>query len=68
MSKKLKPLYYVEGKVIHKRAVCSGKTEKGTNWTIGFPVCTVSEYIAPEALCAFFNEAERPSATEPTDV
>jgi len=56
---KAEPLYYVKGDVVFKRPV-RRKTVGGTNITMGFPVCTASEYVNAEALAAIFNENERP--------
>lgn len=61
----LEPLYFLEGRVIHKRPVCTQRTSEGKTITVGFPVCTVSEYVDPKVLLAFFNEADKPSPKEP---
>lgn len=62
----VKPLYYVLDDVIHKRPVA--KTTDGVkSWTMGFPVCTVSDYLDADTLCEFFNDHDKPSLEEPTD-
>jgi hypothetical protein len=56
---KADPLYFVNGNRVFKRPV-RRKTATGTNITMGFPVCTASEYVTPEAIAAILNENERP--------
>lgn len=62
---KTEPLFYVKGNVIYKRPV-RRKTATGTNITVGFPVCTASEYIEASAIAAIFNENERPEVDAPS--
>ena len=58
-----KPLYYVSGDVVCKRSVGKRNADgTGTNYTLGFPVCTASEYIAAETLAGFMNEEEASAA------
>jgi hypothetical protein len=61
---KAEPLYYLKDNVVFKRPV-RRKTETGTAITMGFPVCTVSEYIRAADLVAILNEHERPVLDEP---
>jgi hypothetical protein len=56
---KAEPLYYVKGDVVFKRPV-RRKIAGGTNVTMGFPVCTASEYVSAKDIAAIFNENERP--------
>jgi hypothetical protein len=56
---KAEPLYYVKGNIVFKRPV-RRKTATGTNITVGFPVCTASEYVSAEDIAVIFNENERP--------
>lgn len=56
---KAEPLFYVKGDVVFKRPV-HRKTATGTNITMGFPVCTASEYINAKDLAFILNENERP--------
>lgn len=62
---KAEPLFYVKGDVVFKRPV-RRKTEGGTNITVGFPVCTASEYVSAVAIAAIFNENERPEVDAQT--
>lgn len=62
------PLFYVKGDVVFKRPV-HRKVTGGTNITMGFPVCTASEFVSAKAIAAIFNENERPEvdAESPQD-
>ena len=62
---KAEPLFYVKGDVVFKRPV-RRKTASGTNITMGFPVCTASEYVSATAIAAIFNENERPEVDAPS--
>ena len=62
---KAEPLFYVKGDVVFKRPV-HRKTASGTNITMGFPVCTASEYVSANAIAAIFNENERPEVDAQT--
>jgi len=55
----IESLYYVKGDVVFKRPI-RRKTATGTNITMGFPVCTASEYVSADAIAIIFNENERP--------
>lgn len=59
MSVEPEPLYYIEKDVVFKRPV-RRKTTTGTNITMGFPVCTASEYVSAKDIAAILNENERP--------
>lgn len=61
---KAEPLYYVKGDQVFKRPV-RRKTATGTNITLGFPVCTASEYVNAEDLATILNENERPVVDAP---
>lgn len=50
-----KPLFYLKGKTIFKRPVNRREGDRIIT-TMGFPVCTVSEYADEEELLRFFNE------------
>lgn len=56
---KAEPLFYIKGDVVFKRPV-RRKTPSGTNITMGFAICTASEYVSAAAIAAIFNENERP--------
>lgn len=62
---KAEPLFYVKGSIIFKRPV-HRKTLTGTNITIGFEVCTASEYVSAKDLAAILNENERPEVDAPS--
>lgn len=49
------PLFYLDGKTIHKRPIERKEGDK-TVVTVGFPVCTVSEFVDEKGLCQFLNE------------
>jgi hypothetical protein len=55
MTDENRPLYYLRGKTIHRRPV-ERKYEGGSTISIGFPVCTVSEYADEAQVLALFNE------------
>ena len=61
----VKPLYYVLDNVIHKRPVAKIQDNGLKSWSMGFPVCTPSDYIEAETLCEFFNDHDKPSLEEP---
>lgn len=50
-----KPLYYLSGRTIYKRPVSRREGEK-TITSLGFPVCTVSDYADESLILAIFNE------------
>lgn len=54
MSEDTEPFFYLSGRVIHKRPV-SRKEGNRTITSVGFPVCTVSEYADAEAVLRIFN-------------
>lgn len=52
------PVYKLEGRTIHKLTQ-SRKIEGGNTHTVGFPVCTVSEWVSPESVLGILEEYER---------
>jgi hypothetical protein len=50
-----RPLFYLAGKTIYKRPVSRLEGDR-TITTLGFPVCTVSEYIDEAEVLKIFNE------------
>lgn len=41
--------YYAEGRVVRKAPLSRKRDDGTTSITIGFPVCTISEYLADDA-------------------
>lgn len=39
------PLYYAVGRTVHKRPIEIPQPDRSARITMGFPVCTVSEYL-----------------------
>jgi hypothetical protein len=54
MSDNLPP-FYLSGDVIYKRPI-THKIEGGERITVGFPVCTVSEFVDAQEVLQLFNE------------
>ena len=62
MSKNLKNgEFYARGIMVF-RAPIRTKTETGTNISLGFPVCTVSEYVSADNLVEFLNASRHHNA------
>lgn len=51
-----RPVFYLSERTIYKRPV-TRKVEGGERITIGFPVCTASEYVDPHDVLKIFNES-----------
>ena len=47
--------YFLEGQIVHKRAIAEKLPDGGKRYTVGFPVCEVSEWTHPEQVLAIFN-------------
>lgn len=52
-----KPLFYLSGNTIHKRPVTrkAENSESIAVISVGFPVCTVSEFVDAEEVLHIFN-------------
>lgn len=48
------PIFYLEGKTIHKRPTTS-IFAGGERIKCGFPICTVSEFVDEKAVLELFN-------------
>lgn len=55
------PLYYAKGAMVFKRPVERQREDGSTATSLGFPVCTVSEFLGEEGatiLAAMLNKAD----------
>lgn len=52
------PLFYVKGREIWKRPIETQNDDGSMNITLGFHVCTASEWISPETIAGILNFAE----------
>lgn len=53
--KKKEPLFYLDRRTIHKRAITT-KTVGGHKIKFGFPICTISEFVDAQELLNIFNK------------
>lgn len=53
-----KPLFYVDGKVVSKRSIETKNDDGSSNFTLGFPVCEVSEWVEPETVAKLLELGE----------
>lgn len=51
-----KPLFYLRDRTIHKRPVTKKIEDNRSSTSLGFPICTVSEWADAEEVLNFFNE------------
>lgn len=49
------PLYYAKGNTIYKRPVSTPKEGGGKTVSLGFPVCTVSEFVGTDGVAVILE-------------
>ena len=52
-----KPLYYTRGDHVWKRSVETKNADGSSNYTLGFKICTASEYVAVKEIAKALNIA-----------
>lgn len=50
--------YYAKGNVVYKSPVKHPKENGSTSYSLGFPVCTASEYVSAENIVAVMNHGD----------